>query len=298
MENLFYLILLLALGKISKSVPAFPENTSHVLNQFVIYVSLPATILLKLNGLELQTQLLMLAVIPWVLVLFAILFVRWIARCLAWDRPMTGAVMLCVALGNTSFFGFPAVSIFLGPQYLSYAVIYDQLGTFLALVTFGTLTVSIYGESKKVSFKKISARIISFPPFIAMIAGALGMNIVYPPLILNIFEGLSSTLVPVVTFSVGSALVFRQPLKNVVPIGITLGLKMVVCPLIAFVLLWMMNIKGAVFMVCLFEAGMPPMVMAGVIAAAGNLRSDIATAAIGYGILLSLITLPLLGFFV
>lgn len=44
----------------------------------------------------------------------------------------------------------------------------------------------------------------------------------------------------------------------------------------------------------IFEAAMPSMVMAGILAAAGNLRADIANAAIGYGILFSFVTLPLI----
>jgi len=46
--------------------------------------------------------------------------------------------------------------------------------------------------------------------------------------------------------------------------------------------------------VAIFEAAMPSMVMAGILAAAGNLRADIANAAIGYGILFSFVTLPLI----
>ncbi len=293
-ENLFYLICLLALGKLSRLLPAFPKNTSTVLNQFVIYISFPATILLKLNGLEVRLQLLMLAVIPWLLVGFSIIIVKVIADRLKWKRDLTGAVMLCVALGNTSFFGFPVIAVFLGEQYLSYAIIYDQLGTFLALVSIGTLIVSVYGEEKDATAKGVLHRVISFPPFIAMILGFILMKVQYPTVLLTMLEGLSATLIPVVTVSVGSVLIFRQPLGNMIPIGIAMGLKMVISPLIVFALLSALNIRGPVFFVSVFEAGMPSMVMAGVIVAAGKLRSDVANAAIGYGILFSFITLPIL----
>jgi predicted permease len=293
-ENLFYLILLLGLGKASRYLTAFPENTATVLNRFVIYICFPATILLRLNSLDIQPQLLALAAVPWVLVGFSIIAVNIIGRYLSWDNRLTGAVMLCVGLGNTSFFGFPAVSIFLGPEYLSYAIIYDQLGTFLALSTFGTITAALYGNSKKISAQKIVMQIITFPPFAALIAGLLCMNLKYPASVLFALEVLSAALVPVVTFSVGSVIIFRQPAVNLVPIGITLFLKMIICPLIAFVVLKAVGIHGPVFDVSIFEAGMPSMVMAGIIASAGNLRSDVANAAIGYGIFLSFLTLPLI----
>lgn len=296
MENIVFLILLLGLGKLSRLLPAFPENTPTVLNQFVIYISLPATILYKLNGLEIRPELLMLVVIPWTLILFSILSVRITAGALGWNRRLTGGVMLCAALGNTSFFGFPAISVFLDPEFLSYAVIYDQLGSFLAVATFGTITVAVYGGTGKVRVRQILQRIMVFPPFIAMVIGAMCINVTYPAMVTSILDSLAATLVPVVTFAVGAALVFRQPAANMIPIGITMTLKMIVSPMIAFLILWAVNIRGPVFYVGVFEAAMPPMVMAGVMAAAGNMRADVANAAIGYGILFSFVTLPLIRF--
>lgn len=275
-------------------MPGFPKSTPQVLNQFAIHISLPATIVLKLNGLEVNPGLFMLVLIPWIMVAFAFVSVRWIGKVLKWDPKLTGAVMLCTGLGNTSFFGFPAVSIFLGEKYLAHALIYDQFGTFMALVIFGTLVVAAYGEQKDGASENLLLRILKFPPFIAMMVGFACIRIVFPEIITVVLEGLSATLIPIVTFSVGSVLVFRQPAENAFPIAVTMVLKMLVGPLIAFLLLYIFKIGGPVFVVGIFQAAMPSMVMAGVIASAGNLRSDVSNAAIGFGILLALITLPVL----
>ncbi|MBU1342753.1 MAG: AEC family transporter [Proteobacteria bacterium] len=294
MENLIYLVFLLALGKLSRRLSVFPENTPNVLNQFVIYISFPATVLLKINGIDIQTDLLVLALVPWVLVFLSIFAVKMISKFLHWDKKLTGAVMLSVALGNTSFFGFPAVSAFFGENSLGYAIIYDQLGSFIALATFGTLVVSVYGTSQKISLKTILFKIIGFPPFIALVAGFILVKTPIPLMILKMIEGLSATLIPLVIFSVGTQLKFRQPLSNVKPICITIVLKMIVSPFIAILILMAMGIQGPVFNISVFEAAMPSMVMSGILAAAGNLRADVANAAIGYGILFSFITLPVL----
>ncbi|MCP4722855.1 MAG: AEC family transporter, partial [Desulfobacteraceae bacterium] len=142
MDNFVYLLLLLFLGKLSSKLP-FPENTPQVLNQYVIWISFPATVLLKLNGLAFDPSLLVLALVPWTLVFLSVGGVILISRVLGWDRPLTGAVMLSVALGNTSFFGYPAVAAFFGEENLKYAILYDQLGSFLALATFGTIVMSV-----------------------------------------------------------------------------------------------------------------------------------------------------------
>jgi len=292
MENLLYLVILLALGNISRRVPAFPDNTPNVLNQFVIYISFPATVLLKINGIDIRADLMILAMMPWMLVFLSIFFVRMISKSLNWDGRLTGAVMLAVALGNTSFFGFPVITAFFGEDSLGYAIIYDQLGTFIALATFGTIVVSVYGSSQKVSCKAILLKIIGFPPFIALVAGFLLMNVSFPEMLTTILEGLSATLVPLVTFSVGAQLKFRQPLSNITPIFITIFLKMIISPLIVFLVLLFTGIHGQVFQISVFEAAMPSMVMAGVLASAGNLKAEVANAAIGYGIIFSFVTLP------
>lgn len=294
MDNLVYLILLLALGNILRRLPVFPENTPQVLNQYVIWISFPATVLLKLNGLVFDTSLLVLVLVPWILVFLSVGAVALISKTLGWDKPLTGAVMLAVALGNTSFFGFPVVATFLGEQNLKYAILYDQLGSFLAVATFGTIVMSVYGSSQRVSLKIILLRIVSFPPFTALVLGLLLSRVSIPATPLFVLKGLSSTLIPLVTFSVGAQLRFRQPLSNVTPILITMGLKMIASPIIALAFLLVLGISGPVFQVAVFEAAMPSMVMAGILAAAGNLRADVVNAAIGYGILFSFVTLPLI----
>lgn len=298
MNNFVYLLLLLFLGKLSTKLPAFPENTAQVLNQYVIWISFPATVLLKLNGLEFDTSLLVLVLVPWVLVFLSVGGVILISKRLGWDRKLTGAVMLSVALGNTSFYGFPAIAGFLGEQNLKYAILYDQLGSFLAVATFGTIVMSVYGNSTRVSVKTVLLRIMGFPPFSALVLGLLLARIPIPATPLFLLKGLSATLIPLVIFSVGAQLKFRQPLSNITPILITMGLKMIVSPIIAFGILVALGISGPVLKVAVFEAAMPSMVMAGILAAAGNLRADVANAAIGYGILFSFVTLPLIYFLI
>lgn len=294
MESLIYLFVLLGLGKVSRRLPVFPGNTPQVLNLFVIYFSFPATVLLKTSRLEMGIELAVLALTPWVLVLISIFLARMISRPLNWDRKTIGAVMLCTGLGNTSFFGFPAVTAFFGEDFLPYAIIYDQFGTFLALAIFGTLVVSVYGTSERPSIKRVILNIIGFPPFVALMAGLVLMKAAYPAIMIKLLEGLSATLIPLVMFSVGSQLRLRQPFSLIKPIAVTIFMKMMLFPVIVLLMLALMGIRGPVFQISVFEAAMPSMVMAGVLAQSGRLNAEVANAAIGYGLILSFITLPVL----
>ena len=288
------MVALLALGKISRKLPAFPPNTPQVLNQFVIWISFPATVLLKVNGLKFDLGLLTLVAVPWALVCLSLVMVLGISRVLGWDRKLTGGVLLTVALGNTSFYGFPAVTAFLGEEYLALAILYDQLGSFLALAIFGTIVVSVFQGDSQVSFASVAKKIVGFPPIIALCVGLLTSGLVFPHAVTFILQGLSATLIPLVMVSVGAQLRFRQPASNLSPIFIILGLKMAVSPLLVMAVLLGLGISGPVFQVSVFEAAMPPMVLAGVLASTGGLRGDVANAAIGYGIILSFVTLPLI----
>jgi predicted permease len=296
MENLLYLFILLALGKVSRRLPAFPENTPQILNLFVIYFSFPATVLLKTKNLDLGPDLAVLALTPWALMLVSVLGVTLIARYRRWDRKTTGTVMLCTGLGNTSFLGFPAVVAFFGEDALSYAIIYDQLGTFLGLAIFGTLVVSVYGTSTRPSVKHIFLNIIGFPPFLALTASLCLMKVTYPLPVIKLLEGVSATMIPLVMFSIGAQLRLRQPFSNVKPISVILFLKMMAFPLAVFFCLAAMKIRGPVLHISVFEAAMPSMVMSGVLAQSGHLNAEVANAAIGYGLVLSFITLPFFDF--
>lgn len=168
----------------------------------------------------------------------------------------------------------------------------------MALAIFGTLVVSLYGSSTRVSLGEVLKRIVSFPPFLALVLGLLFARVPMSGMILLVLKGLSATLVPLAIFSVGAQLRFRQPLSNITPILIILGLKKVVSPVAAMGLLKALGVSGPVFQVAVFEAAMPSMVMAGILAAGGNLRADVVNAAIGYGLVFSFITLPLLFLFI
>ena len=292
MESLFDLFVLLGLGKISRRLPAFPESTPQLLNLFVIYFSFPATVLLKTKNLDPGADLAVLALTPWALMFMSVLGTLLISRYRHWDRKTTGTVMLCTGLGNTSFLGFPAVAAFFGEGALSYAIIYDQLGTFLGLAIFGTLVVSVYGASTKPSAKQIILNIIGFPPFLALTASLCLMKVTYPLPVIKLLEGVSATMIPLVMFSIGAQLRLRQPYSNVKPISLILFLKMMVFPLTVLFCLAMMKIRGPVLHISVFESAMPSMVMSGVLAQSGHLNAEVANAAIGYGLVLSFITLP------
>ena len=107
MENFVITITFLLIGMTLKRIPAFPEESGNVLNLFVIYISLPALVLLKIPELVFSRNLLVPALMPWGMLIFSCVLILILSRLLKWERATTGCLLLLIPLGNTSFFRNP-----------------------------------------------------------------------------------------------------------------------------------------------------------------------------------------------
>lgn len=295
MENFVIIIAFLLIGMVLRHIPDFPDYTGNVLNLFVIYISLPALILFKIPELAFSKNLLVPVFMPWVILLISCALILIISGLLHWERSTTGCLLLLVPLGNTSFLGIPMVKAFFGDDAVPYALMYDQLGSFLALATYGSLILALYGTGDdKPTLKSVIKKVISFPPFISLILALILKTFTYPPFALSLLETLSSTLVPLVMIAVGFQLTLKLSSGEISRLGIGLSIKLIAAPLIALLLCKIFGLDGEIVQVSVFEAGMPPMVSAGALAILANLSPALTAALVGIGIILSFATLPLL----
>ena len=186
----------------------FPENTSQVLNQFVIYVSLPALVLLTVPKLKFSIDLIATVIVPWAVLLSSVAMLLIGAKIFKWSRNTLGALLLIVPLGNTSFLGVPMVRAFYGEDSVVYALMYDQLGSFLALALYGSFVLSIFTNQshqnlKDVSGQSVLKKAITFPPFISLVIALFLHNITLSPVYFALLTPIAMTLVPVVMVAVG-----------------------------------------------------------------------------------------------
>ena len=295
MENFIITITFLLIGMALKRMPDFSDETGNVLNMFVIYISLPALVLLKIPELIFSKNLLVPAFMPWGMLLFSCGLILLLSNLFKWERETTGCLLLLVPLGNTSFLGIPMVKAFFGEKAIPYALLYDQLGSFLALATYGSLILALYGSGNdKPTLGSVIKKIISFPPFIALVTAFLLKSFPYPLLAVNLLNILASTLVPLVMIAVGYQLTLRLSRKVTSQLCIGLSIKLIVAPLTALFFCKLVGLKGEAVRVSIFEAGMPPMVSAGALAILANLSPALTAALVGIGIVLSFGTLPIL----
>ncbi|NDK38916.1 AEC family transporter [Pseudoxanthomonas gei] len=289
----FALILtMLALGMLFARLKVLPDNAAETLNLVVLYVCLPAAVLIYVPRLHVDASLAGLIATPWLLALATIALVALATRLFKFRHDEHAVLLLCVALGNTSFIGYPMVRALLGESALPYAVVYDQFGTFVLLSTFGLYVLARYGGDAPPTARQILLRIVKFPPVWALVLGLTVMPEQPPAWIAAALQKLADALLPLVMLAVGLSIQLKLPRDEVKPLALGLLLKLVVMPAIALPLALLFGMRGAILQVNVLESAMPTMITAGALAIAHNLAPRLAAALVGYGILLSLVTLP------
>lgn len=289
MESFAFIIGLLLLGVLLQRTDA-PVDLAKSLNFFVIYVSLPATVLLQVPKIHLDTSALGVVLIPWLLLPITAAIVIAMTR----NHPpeVRAALLLVLPLGNTSFVGIPIVQTLLGDAAIPYVLMYDQFGTFLILSLYGSAVLGRY-ETGHIHKRLILKKLFLFPPFlmllIAMIWGEM------PARALPYLQILSATLVPVALVSVGYSLRVRGGIDY--PLFTkALMVKLMVMPLIAFGMLFAMGTDPLALKTAVLESGMPSMITAGALAIAAGFAPALSAALVGYGIVISLVTLPIIAY--
>lgn len=294
MESFYLILSYIIIGMLLKRFKAMPDNSAMVLNAFVLYVALPALILKSIPLLSFSSALYVPVVTPWFLLIFVILLTLFLSKIFHWSREVTGALLIILPLGNTSFLGYPMTEALFPLEGMPYAVVYDQLGSFIALATYATIVAAMYSAKVSApSLRDVITKIVTFPSFIALILGLSLRGTELPSFVDSLISGLSLTLVPVVMVAVGFQLQFRFARDELAPMAIALSIKLMLMPLMAWLLWYSFGESGLVVDVSVFQAAMPPMISAGAIAIMAGLAPRLVSGVIGFGVLLALVTLPI-----
>jgi predicted permease len=291
MNNLLLLILCFIAGMLLRRFKRMPDNASATLNSFIIHVSLPALTLLYIHQLKLSGDVLLTGMMAWLVFGLSVGFFWFIGRWLNLSRATTGALMLVGGLGNTSFFGLPMVEAFYDKEGLTTAIIADQLGSFFALSVLGITVAGIYSSGRPTA-TQIIKRIALFPPFISLCIALLLIPIEYADWFSVLLKRLGDTLAPLALLSVGLQLRLGHVAEHRRNLALGLSFKLILAPLAIYLLyVQMLGAHGLNMQVTLFEAAMPPMITAAIVASEHDLDPPLANLMVAVGLILSFITL-------
>jgi predicted permease len=291
MNNLLLLILCFVAGMLLRRARRMPDNAPATLNSFIIHVSLPALTLLYIHQLKLSGDVLLTGLMAWLVFALSAGFFWLVGRWLKLPRATTGALILVGGLGNTSFFGLPMVEAFYGKAGLTTAIIADQLGSFFALSVLGITVAGLYSSGRPTA-AQIFKRIALFPPFISLLIALLLIPVEYADWFGVLLKRLGDTLAPLALLSVGLQLRLGHVLGNARNLALGLGFKLLIAPLVIYLLyVLLLGAHGLSIQVTLFEAAMPPMITAAIVATEHDLDPPLVTLMVAVGLIISFFTL-------
>jgi hypothetical protein len=291
MNNIILLILCFVAGILLRRARLMPDNAPATLNSFIIHISVPALALLYIHELKLSGDIVLVVAMAWLCFGLAAGFFWLMGRTLKFSRGTVGALILTGGMGNTAFFGLPMIEAYYGHQGMATGIVIDQTGSFLVLSTLAIIVAGIYSSGRPTA-ASIVRSILRFPPFVALAIALLLLPVGYPEWLVVVLKRLGDTLAPMALLSVGLQLRLGHLAGNGRKLAIGLGFKLLLVPLIIFLLyVPLLGAHGQAIQVTLFEAAMPPMIAASIIAQEHDLDPNLATLMVAVGLPLSFLTL-------
>ncbi len=284
-EKILFVIVVFFSAYSLKRIGVFKKEDADVFINYVIYFSLPLLVFSRVREIPLSAESYGVVSIAWLAVFVSVTVSLLIGTVLKLKDKTLRSFLLVSAFGNTAFLGYPFAYAYFGKEGLSYAVLYDQLGSLLLVVSLG-----FFIATRRFSFRETAG----FPPFIALIGGIITKNIHIPSVVLDFMNLGGESLIPVVLFATGIRFEFSVFPKSLRLSALALFLKMILTPFVVFLIINVLNLDSTGYKVALLESAMPPMMLAVVLAIKYNLDVNLALSSVMLGILLSFLTVPIL----
>ncbi|MGL5112060.1 MAG: AEC family transporter [Flavobacterium sp.] len=293
MINFIIIFVFLAVGLLLQRVSAIPKTTPKKLNWIVLQICLPSLALYYIPKVQWSNQLLYPILVAWIIFILSWILFAFLSKQFGWSRKLTGCLIICSGLSNTSFIGFPIITALYGDSGMKTAILVDQPGSFVVLSTLGVLVAALYSKGQT-SGVQIIKKIAFFPPFITFVVACL-MNIFdydLPPFLQQGLKFIGGFVTPLALLSVGLQLKLERKSKHWRFLGLGLFYKLLLAPAFIYVLyILILKQQSEVIEVALLEGAMSPMITASILASSHGLKPKLCSMMIGFGIPISFFTL-------
>lgn len=263
------------------------------LNTLIIFIPLPAIVLLKIPSLEFNAGLVLPVITPWLLMIPVTLLVIALKKYLGLDRKTFSCLLICCTLGNTAYLGYPMSSLLLGEDALPTAIIYDQLGNFMLLAVVTSVVIS-WNDNNGKRHPVIASinKVLRFPPFLCLLVALLLPADFFGTNAKNMLRLLGLTLMPLAMISIGLQLDIKPARDLLAPLIAGLSIKMLATPIILYCVLLGFGPLDLERKTMVLQSAMPSSVAAGALAMGAGLAPRLCAAMVAYGMVFSLAILP------
>lgn len=292
-ETIIAIILMIVLGYICRRTGFLKPDDTQTLNKIALYIAIPSLIFLAmyqadLSGINtLGTMTLVCVMVGLVCGFMAYIFT--LSR--GYSSKTKWSIVTTSAMFNSGFLGYPVVLGVFGGAGLIRAVFFD-IGNTIIFVLFGLLFIFLYGGN----FQSIVRRSILFPPMLAVILGILVnlLNLSLGFVVSNVLEYLSGAAIPLIMLSLGLSLEFSKVKEYWGAASFVSAIRLLISPLIALFIIFILGWNGLDRAVPIVEAGMPSAMLSLVLAITYDLDVNLSAACIFLSTALSMITLTVI----
>jgi hypothetical protein len=217
-----------------------------------------------------------------------------IGRIFKFERPILLAVLLTSIFANSGNYGLPLISFAFGQDALAYATIY-YIAIALLFNTVGVLIASM----GHLNIKEALIGMLKVPTIYAILIAMIIIqtNWTMPPPLLRTVTLLGGAAIPCMLILLGMELQRAQWNKNIVAISIATFIRLVIGPLIGWVLVGLFGFKGPARQAGVTDSALPTAVMTTILATEYNLEPSLVTAIVFTSTVLSPLTLTPVLFF-
>jgi predicted permease len=194
-----------------------------------------------------------------------------------------------------TYLGLPVITETMGQQYGYIAILYDLLATTPILLTVGMLMAARFGSGAPVSLPAAFRRVLRLPPLWGVAAGVAVQlaDVPVPRPLLDAAQLMGKTVIPVMIFTVGLALDFRDLRR--LPVAVpALALKLLLAPVLALAAGRAFGLDREVLRAVVIEGAMPVMVLSLVIADEFELDVPLAATCIAVSTVAAFFTVPVM----
>ncbi|HBB34953.1 MAG TPA: transporter [Cyanobacteria bacterium UBA8803] len=278
---------------------SLPQQVPMWIGQFLFWIGVPVSIITFLRGAELSGTIWIAPVVAWVAILLgAGLAWAWIRSSLSlynsktWSKPSQGSFLLASMVGNTGYLGFPVSLTLVGEKYFGWALFYDLLGSLLGAYGLGVLLAARFGRGTGSQWQLVKA--IALNPAL----WCLGVGLVFrqtplPELAEQGLKGFAWSTIALSLILIGMRLSQLASWRKLRQAALSLGIKMLLVPLVLGIGLLQLGFKGSPQLVMVLQMSMPPAFATLVIAEVYDLDRELAVTALAVGVGGLLLTLPI-----
>ncbi len=293
-------------GFIVQKARLLPEGSDNVLNQYVYYIAFPAIMMIVLAETPIE------AITNWgfiggyslamaVIYLITGLFSLWMQPK---DKPLAAIRALNTTFGNTSFIGIPLMMMLFPGDQLALAA--AALASLLSVTVFAIVLaqLALFQGQTDSALKTVFFALIQNPIILGSLTGvALSAAHIelYRP-IADIIRQFGMTSSPCALFAIGMVLCkANQGSRNaagsqsrIVELTMLNLSKLLLQPLLAYLLLSTLGISGALLQMGVLLAALPTAASVYLLAHRFNVGATSSAQTISLGIVISFVTIPLL----